>query len=224
MDTSAQSRELQARSAFRAGEVAGPIRSPGGGRNFRQLNLFRVLTKLLHLIEHQVPTCEKLIPLSKAMKLFGTSAERERVGMLRKLDVFSELTFREALEVDELLHERTYEKGEIIFEEGDIGHGIYIVVSGKLRVNPARAFLKDAVLEFGPGETLGELTLFEDAPRFATVVAAERTVMVGLFRAEFTTLLTKNKNIGVKVLVRLSKTMCARVRLLVLGERHTPSL
>lgn len=144
--------------------------------------------------------------------------------MLRKLDVFRDLTFKEALEVDELLHERTYEKGEIIFEEGDIGHGIFIVVSGKVTVDPSHESLKDAVLEFGPGEMLGELTLFEEAPRFATVVATERTVMVGLFRAEFSSLLTRNTRIGVKVLERLSRTMCQRVRRLLLGERHLPSL
>ena len=157
------------------------------------------------------------------MNLFPSRVSNN-VAMLRQLDVFCDLTFREALEVDELLHERVYEKGEIIFEEGDIGHGIFIVVSGKARVDPSREILKDAVLEFGPGEMLGELTLFEEAPRFATVVAMERTVMVALLRAEFSSLLTRNTKIGVKVLVRLSTTLCRRVRRLLVGERHLPSL
>jgi CRP-like cAMP-binding protein len=158
------------------------------------------------------------------MNLLRTAADRQRVEMLRNLDVFHDLTFKEALEVDELLHERVYEKGEIIFEEGDIGHGIFVVVSGKVRVDPSHELLKDAVLEFGPGEMLGELSLFEEAPRFASVAAVERTVMVALLRAEFSSLLTKNTKIGVKVLVRLSGTMCRRVRRLLLGERHQPSL
>lgn len=157
------------------------------------------------------------------MNLFPSRAS-DAVERLRKLDVFSDLTFREALEVDELLHERVYEKGEIIFEEGDIGHGIFLVVSGKVRVDPSREILKDAVLEFGPGEMLGELTLFEEAPRFATVVAMERTVMIALLRAELSSLLTRNTKIGVKVLVKLSTTMCRRVRRLLVGERHLPSL
>jgi CRP/FNR family transcriptional regulator len=158
------------------------------------------------------------------MNLFATPASRKSVETLRKLDVFSDLTFSEALEVDELLHERTYEKGEIVFEEGDIGHGIFVVVSGKVRVDPYCELLKDAVLDFGPGEMLGELTLFEEAPRFAKAVAMERTVMVALFRAEFSSLLTRNTKIGVKVLVRLSTTLSRRVRRLLLGERHLPSL
>lgn len=158
------------------------------------------------------------------MSLFGTPANRKRVEMLSKLDVFSELTFNQVLEVSELLHERVYEKGEIIFEEGDIGHGIYAVVSGKVRADTTHDSFKDAIMEFGPGETLGELSLFEEAPRPATVVAVEQTVMVALFRAEFSSLLTKNTKIGVKILSKLSGTMSRRVRRLLLRERHQPSL
>ena len=158
------------------------------------------------------------------MNLFGSPADRKSAEMLRKLDVFADLSFREALEVDELLHERVYEKGEIIFEAGDIGHGIFVVVSGRVRVDPSHELLKNAELEFGPGEMLGELTLFEEAPRFATVVAMERTVMVALLRAEFSNLLTRNTKIGVKVLVRLSATMCRRVRRLLQGQSHQPNL
>lgn len=143
---------------------------------------------------------------------------------MRKLDVFRDLTFKEALEVDELLHERVYEQGETIFEEGDLGHGIFLVVSGKVRVDPGHELLKTAVLEFGPGEMFGELSLFEEAPRLVTAVAVERTVMVALFRSEFFSLLTKNTHIGVKVLVKLSSTLCRRVRRLLLGELHLPSV
>jgi len=158
------------------------------------------------------------------MNLFSTPANREKVERLRNLDVFRDLTYKETLEVDELLHERVYEKGEIVFEEGDMGHGIFVVVSGKVRVDPSQELLKSTVLEFGPGEMLGELSLFEEAPRFATVAAVERTVMVALLRAEFSSLLTKNTKIGVKILVRLSSTMSRRVRNLLLGQRITPSL
>jgi len=158
------------------------------------------------------------------MKLFSTPADRKSVELLRQLDLFRDLSFNEALELDELLHERVFEKGEIIFDKGDIGHGIFVVISGKVRVDPSGELFKDAVLEFGPGEMLGELSLFEEAPRFATVVAVERTVMVALFRAEFSTLLTKNTKIGAKVLVRLCTTICQRFRRLLLREPHSPTL
>ena len=158
------------------------------------------------------------------MRFFGKEADNQKIEMLKSIPIFSQLTGKEVLELDELLHERVYEKDEIIFEEGDIGHGIYIVVSGKLRINLSHASLKTLILEIGPGELLGELTLFEEAPRTATVAAVERTVMVALFQAEFSSLLSKNKSIGVKVLTEIARILIRRARQLVRHEQHPPSL
>lgn len=158
------------------------------------------------------------------MRFFSKDANALKIEKLRNLPIFSELTRKEMLEMEELLHERVYERNEVVFEEADPGHGIYIVVSGKLRVNPSHETLKALNLEIGPGELLGELTLFDEAPRTATVVALEGTVMVALFQAEFSLLLTKNKSIGVKVLSQIARTLIRRLRQLVLHEQQRPSL
>jgi CRP/FNR family cyclic AMP-dependent transcriptional regulator len=158
------------------------------------------------------------------MRLFGSDTNAQKVEMLKNIPIFHELTRKEILEVDELLHERIYEKDEIIFEEGDPGHGIFIIVSGKVRADPSHKLLKNTVLDFGPGELLGELTLFEEGPRIAKVVAIERTVTVALLQAEFSSLLLKNKSVGVKVLVQIARTLSRRTRQLLLQERHVPSI
>jgi CRP-like cAMP-binding protein len=158
------------------------------------------------------------------MRFFGNDTDAQKIEMLKSIPIFSQLTGKEILELDELLHERVYEKDEIIFEEGDIGHGIYIVVKGKLRINLSHESLKTLILEIGPGELLGELTLFEEAPRTATVAAVERTVMVALFQAEFSSLLSRNKSIGVKVLSEIARILIRRARQLVRHEQHLPSL
>jgi len=158
------------------------------------------------------------------MRLFGSDTNAQKVEMLKNIPIFHELTRREILEVDELLHERIYEKDEIIFEEGDPGHGIFIIVSGKVRADPSHELLKTAVLDFGPGEMVGELSLFDQAPRTAKAVAIEHTVTVALFQAEFSSLLLKNKSVGVKVLVEIARTLSRRTRQLLLQERHVPSL
>ena len=158
------------------------------------------------------------------MKFFKSDTNEQRVEMLKNVPIFHELTNKEILEVDELLHERTYEPDEIIFEEGDQGHGVFIIISGKVRVDPSHKLLKTANLEFGPGELVGELTLFDEAPRTATVVAIERTVVVALFQAEFSSLLTKNKSIGVKVLNEIARVLSRRTLQLLLQEKHCPSV
>ena len=55
--------------------------------------------------------------------------------MLKNVPIFHELTNREILEVDEIsscMSELT-RPDEIIFEEGDQGHGVFIIISGKVR-------------------------------------------------------------------------------------------
>jgi CRP-like cAMP-binding protein len=71
---------------------------------------------------------------------------------------------------------------------------------------------------------VGELSLFDQAPRTAKAVAIEHTVTVALFQAEFSSLLLKNKSVGVKVLVEIARTLSRRTRQLLLQERHVPSL
>jgi CRP-like cAMP-binding protein len=159
-----------------------------------------------------------------SMRFFGNDADAQKVEMLKSIPIFNKLTSREILVVDELLHERVYEPNEIVFQEGDPGHGIYIVVSGKLRVDPKHEYLKTTILDVCPGESVGELALFDEGPRSATVVAVERTVTVALFQAELSDLLIKNKNIGVKVLMEIIRIISRRARQVLRNEKHIPNL
>lgn len=165
------------------------------------------------------------LPPMDGMKLFGANNyDAKKIEMLKNIPIFQTLTRNELLEIEELLHERTYEKGEIIFEKGEMGHGIYIILEGRVRVNPCPELPASAVLELGRNEMIGELALFDEIPRLATLVAAERTTMAALFQSEFTSLLTTNKNIGVKVLVEVTRTLGRRARQLLTREQHVPTI
>ena len=158
------------------------------------------------------------------MRFFSADQNAQKIEMLKSIPIFHKLSHKELLEIDELLHERVYEKDEVVFEEGDPGHGFFIIVSGKLRALPKNESFKTATLEIGPGDLLGELTMFDEGPRTATVVAMERTLAVGLFQSEFSILLTQNKRIGVKVLEEITRTLIRRLRQVLLHQKHLPSL
>ena len=149
---------------------------------------------------------------------------QQRLDLLAGFDLFQDLDRKELVELDELLYRRVYEKDEIVFEEGAIGHGLYLIISGKIHANPRNPLLKSVVLEFGPGQVLGELCLFEEGPRTATAMALEPTAVAALFRAELLSITQKNKNIGVKVLFNLLRILSQRARHLLLDESHVPSL
>lgn len=123
-----------------------------------------------------------------------------------------------------LLHERVYEKGEIIFEEGDLGHGIFVILTGSAQAQSRRDPLKAMAVEIGPGELIGELSLFDEGPRMGTVTAINRTYLVALFRGEFYSLLSRDRNLGAKVLLEIARTLSRRARRLLQQEPHAPSL
>ena len=152
------------------------------------------------------------------------SPEDQRIGNLKELSLFKDLTRRELRELDGLLHERSYQKDEVIFEEGDIGLGLFLIVSGKVKIVSSHAVLQRLAPELGAGDYFGELALFEEARRTAGAVAMESTLVLALFRTEFLSLLESDRRIGVKLLLEISRTVIARSRKLLANHTHLPTV
>jgi CRP/FNR family transcriptional regulator, cyclic AMP receptor protein len=158
------------------------------------------------------------------IRFLRASREDERIKSLNKLSLFKGMTIRELRELDELLHERSYQKDEVIFDEGDTGLGLFIILSGRVKIVSSHASLQRLAPEFGPGDYFGELALFEESKRTGGAVALEPTVLLALFRTEFFSLLEHNRGIGVKILFELSRTVVGRSRRLLTNQAHLPTI
>jgi CRP-like cAMP-binding protein len=77
------------------------------------------------------------------------------------------------------------EAGETIIEEGDEGRGLYLVVSGRVRVLKRDGADVVQVAALGPGDLFGEISLLMQKPSTATVVAERSTALLFLARGEF---------------------------------------
>ena len=150
------------------------------------------------------------------------SAEAQKIRQLKGVSLFQKLGTRELRELEELLHERFYQKDEIIFDEGDEGVGLFIVVSGRVKVSSSHPALQHLEPQFAPGDFFGELALFDEGRRTGRAIAIEPTQMLALFRTEFFSLLERDRSIGVKILFELSRTVCRRSRSLVMDKQHLP--
>jgi CRP/FNR family transcriptional regulator, cyclic AMP receptor protein len=152
------------------------------------------------------------------------ASDEQRIQELKSLSLFKSLSPRELRELDELLHERSYQKDEVVFDEGDVGLGLFVVVKGRVKAVSSHTALQALAPEFGPGDFFGELALFEEAERTARVVALEPTQILALFRTEFFSLLDRDRKIGVKILMELARTVVLRSRKLLAGRQHLPTL
>ncbi len=155
---------------------------------------------------------------------FRPSADDQRLEVLKGLSLFKRLTTREVRELDELLHERSYLKDEVIFDEGDTGLGLFIVLNGRVKIVSSHPSLQRLGPEFRRGDFFGELALFEEVERTARAVAAEPTQVLALFRTEFFSLLERNTGMGVKILFELSRTVVLRSRKLLANQPHLPTV
>jgi CRP-like cAMP-binding protein len=97
---------------------------------------------------------------------------------------------------------RTYATGESVFYEGDPSVFAVVVLAGRLKVSSTSEDGHDTVLAFrGPGDLIGELSLFDGSPRPATVAAVEPAEVVLITADRFTELVRTRPEIA-EVLLR----------------------
>ncbi len=79
-----------------------------------------------------------------------------------------------------------FAKGEVILKEGDQGEFTYLILQGKVAIRKGHFGDNPVTLaSLGPGNVIGELSLFDGTVHMATVVAAENTVVSAMSRDEF---------------------------------------
>ncbi len=71
--------------------------------------------------------------------------------------------------------ERSFQPGQIIFQEGSTGRELYLIVEGTIEVVKGHGADEMVLASHGPGDFFGEMSFIEDNPRFATIRALEPT-------------------------------------------------
>jgi CRP-like cAMP-binding protein len=153
--------------------------------------------------------------------LFGLPHSRDpRLKLLKNVVLFKDLSLRDLAMVSSLMHERQYLADEIIFDAGEEGQGLFLVLSGRIKI-VLPATTNDLLLELGPGAFFGEVALLDQSLRTAQARAIEDSNIVVLFRAEFLSLLETHSNIASRISFQLARVLAARLRQSVLNaERH----
>jgi CRP/FNR family transcriptional regulator, cyclic AMP receptor protein len=146
-----------------------------------------------------------------------------RTGGLRNLPLFADLTLPELAIVDNLLHERDYLAGEVIFDEGEIGQTIYLVLEGEVTICRQGRPADGQLARLGAGEFFGELGLLDDSVRSAQARAAADCRLLVLFRDDFNGLMDSHLRIAHKIGRQLLRHLGERLRelgLVVGAHRH----
>lgn len=136
--------------------------------------------------------------------------ERE---VLRQVYLFRELAPREMDTLITISKEKRVKKNEMIFKEGDVGDAFYLIVSGSVRISTLVPGVgEEALTILKEGEYFGEMALIDDAPRSASAIANDDTILLLIGKDDFRKLLAQETGIAYKLLWIFTKTLSARLR------------
>lgn len=127
---------------------------------------------------------------------------------LRKIFMFSYLDESQLSDIDGLIMERNFNKGRIIFVEGEPGEAVFFLKEGRIKITKQTEDGREQILHFiYPGEIFAEVVLFDGGsyPASAEVVEDSR---VGMIRnADMERIILNNSGIALGILKIMSKRL-----------------
>jgi CRP/FNR family cyclic AMP-dependent transcriptional regulator len=128
--------------------------------------------------------------------------------VLRRIPLFASLPEAELRAFAPLLRERRLAKGSVILMQGDPGDALYLITSGQVKVVLIGEDGREVILSvLGPGAFFGEMSLLDDEPRSAHVVAMDEATVLQLRREDFQARLRSSPEVAVAVLRELSRRL-----------------
>lgn len=136
------------------------------------------------------------------------------ISMLRDLELFASLSDHALTDIVALTMTEEYKPADHIFDEGDIGDAMYLILRGEVRISKDIPGVGEEALAFlEQGAYFGEMSLVGDeSPRSASAIATAPVKVARLSRRDFQTLLDENKEVAVEVLTSFVNTLAERLR------------
>ena len=130
--------------------------------------------------------------------------------LLSRVPVFAELGADDLGRVAQVAVPRSYDGQQVIFREGDDSDTCYIVRTGHARAIRQHSDGRTITLaRFGPGDIFGELAMFDDERRSATVEALDDLSTVAIPGSAMRALLERHPAIAVKLVIALGRRLRA---------------
>jgi CRP-like cAMP-binding protein len=141
-----------------------------------------------------------------------SSAELGRIQFLKTVPFFDRLSKRQLKTVADIMFERTYDADESIFEEGQPGAALFLILDGKIAIEICREASTTRLAVLETGAFFGEMALLDDTPRSACARALERTQTLALYRNDLTALRHRHARTACQIYRSLATMIADRLR------------
>jgi len=142
----------------------------------------------------------------------------ERVAIMKSVEMFAETPDHVLASVARIVAEIELRAGQSLFQEGDPGDCLYIVVEGELRIHSQGRTLT----RLGPGKVVGELALLDPEPRSASVNALTDALLFRIDKDPFDEVMADRPEIARGII----RTLTRRIRqqgLVIIGASDPES-
>jgi len=130
----------------------------------------------------------------------------EKIMLLREIELFSDLKVAELAAIAVVTEETTYPAGQHVFDQGDVGESVFMVISGLVEVVREVSDNERVVLDtIGRGGAFGEMALLDDSPRSATIETVEPSRFLILHKQAFNETVMEYPRIALQICSLLSR-------------------
>ncbi len=130
-------------------------------------------------------------------------------GLLRSVSIFADLDAAAVGALERLAEVRDYAPGAVIVSQEERGDALFVLVHGKAKVVLYGDSGREIILSIfkTPGDFFGEMSLLDDEPRSATVMADEPSRLLVLARRDFRDHIESHPRTALRVLTELSRRL-----------------
>jgi CRP/FNR family cyclic AMP-dependent transcriptional regulator len=137
-------------------------------------------------------------------------AAPDTVALLAHVPVFEELAPDDLQRIASVAVPRSFEPGQVVFREGDDSDTCYVVFQGHARAIRSHSDGRTITLAtFGAGEVFGELAMFDDEKRSATVEAIDAVEAIAILGPDMRRMLREHPEISAKLVTTLGRRLRA---------------
>jgi len=127
---------------------------------------------------------------------------------LSQVGLFKGLTVEQLDAIARIVSDKEYNKGRLIFSEGDEGTGFYLVIQGRVKVYKLSPEGKEQIMHiFGPGQPFAEVPVFEGSRYPASAEAMDRCKLFFFPKKAFISLIQESPSLAMNMLASLSQRL-----------------
>ncbi len=135
-----------------------------------------------------------------------------RGSQLRRIRLFADMTDEQAEKFVGLVEKVQVRAFSPIVKQGEHGDSMFLILEGEARVSVRHQEKEDTIAMLGVGDFFGEISLLDEAPRSADVIANKDCVLLRLSKKNLDDMISKNPELSSRFLIAMNRFLGGRIR------------